>query len=229
MDIQQWEAFKLPEAAEKAGKTENDLLRMAAKGALTLWVWIDPRVRIKNGPYEGWARVPADVLGGLLVYPGEKYGVRVPTLYALDGRSLEMAPMTPQKRRVISLGLSFVTGKPKRSPPPQPAPEEATFWRVRTSHLRVLPDDLERLLGDKRPAGEAAEKQEEVSKPNAKPSRVLVQWGPIADYLGVSEKTAMRWGKENTGAWLRWTDKGHPTTTTAELDILLHGKGKEPR
>ena len=51
---------------------------------------------------------------------------------------------------------------------------------------------------------------------------VLDRWGLIADHLGVSEMTAMRYRKR--GLPVEYDPAGHPITTRAKLDLWRFGK-----
>jgi hypothetical protein len=46
---------------------------------------------------------------------------------------------------------------------------------------------------------------------------LLDRWGLIAQHLGVSEKTAIRY-KENKGLPVKYDPAGHPVTTKEQLD-----------
>jgi len=55
-----------------------------------------------------------------------------------------------------------------------------------------------------------------------KDDTVLDRWGAIADHLGVSEMTAMRYRKR--GLPITYDPAGHPVTTKGQLDEWRFGK-----
>ena len=54
---------------------------------------------------------------------------------------------------------------------------------------------------------------------------ILDRWGLIADYLKVSEKTALRFRKR--GIPIKYDPSGHPITTKSALDTWRYGKLKD--
>jgi len=150
----EYEGYRLDEVTRRTGIDETEILRMAARDELTLWVWLDSLQTTEGIEKPGWFKVNGktafrlascdkiyvesfDTIDGRTIYPAFEDGlIVIPVVYA------GMASLNPYDRHTGGEKKYF--GSEEIAPEPSLIQGEIVVSR---SSLNILLEDFEKLNG----------------------------------------------------------------------------------